>query len=67
MTMMRPNCAVMYNSINMHIRDQSEWHITTRMTAPDYAVMFYLINTHTLTRHNYHLSTLGKTKTSRIN
>ena len=59
MTRMRgPDCAVMYNLINIHTyihtvslippwEDQCEWHRMTRMTGPDCAVMCNFINIHT--------------------
>ena len=43
-----PDCAVMCNSINIHIHweDQCEWHRMTRMTGPDCAVMCNLKHLH---------------------
>ena len=50
-----PDCAVMCNLINTHIRTHThtlicEWHRMTRMTGPDCVVMCNLINIHTHTQ-----------------
>ena len=75
-----PDCAVMYNLINIHTHtlrnevsfippweDQREWHRMTRMTRrPESAVLCNLINTHTHTHAHTHAQTHTHTYSSGV-